>query len=59
VIAERAIVCAGSVVTRAVPANAIFAGGAARVLRYVALGMSVKERIGFLDVLPKGKDAID
>ena len=35
VIGERAIVGAGSVVTRDVPANAIVAGNPARVLRYV------------------------
>ena len=36
VIGENAIVGAGSVVTRDVPANAIVAGNPARVLRYVA-----------------------
>ena len=41
VIGERAIVGAGSVVTRDVPANAIVAGNPARVLRYVAPETSV------------------
>jgi len=41
VIGERAIVGAGSVVTRDVPANAIVAGNPARVLRYLAPETSV------------------
>jgi acetyltransferase-like isoleucine patch superfamily enzyme len=41
VIGERAIVGAGSVVTRDVPANAIVAGNPARVLRYIAPETSV------------------
>jgi UDP-2-acetamido-3-amino-2,3-dideoxy-glucuronate N-acetyltransferase len=41
VIGERAIVGAGSVVTRDVPANAIVAGNPARVLRYVTPETSV------------------
>jgi acetyltransferase-like isoleucine patch superfamily enzyme len=36
VIGENAIVGAGSVVTRDVPANAVVAGNPARVLRYIA-----------------------
>ena len=42
VIGENAIVGAGSVVTRDVPASAIVAGNPARVLRYVTEGPSTK-----------------
>lgn len=46
-IGENAIVGAGSVVTRSVPANAIAAGNPARVLRYIETtkeGMNVQSR---------------
>jgi dTDP-4-amino-4,6-dideoxygalactose transaminase/acetyltransferase-like isoleucine patch superfamily enzyme len=53
-IGENAIVGAGSVVTRNVPANAIVAGNPAKVLRYIKTGgvlMSSTENIPFLDLV--------
>ncbi|HLW53536.1 MAG TPA: acyltransferase [Candidatus Angelobacter sp.] len=41
-IGENAIVGAGSVVTRDVPANAIVAGNPAKILRYIDVGVGIK-----------------
>jgi acetyltransferase-like isoleucine patch superfamily enzyme len=43
VIGENAIIGAGSVVTKDVPPNAVFAGNPARLLRYVGSPLEVKE----------------
>ena len=57
-IGENAIVGAGSVVTKDVPANTIVAGNPARILRYIEPGLEVQMSIHrqifrFLILLPR------
>jgi dTDP-4-amino-4,6-dideoxygalactose transaminase len=61
-IGENAIVGAGAVVTKSVPANAIVAGNPARVLRFIEAQSATEEekvRIPFLDLITPHRELED